>query len=300
MKFPLLTFWIITLLFSFKISPINAQTPIAAGTNQFPNGVPVDNDQVSIIDPANMQVLGRDTTDANGEWHIDSLLTAINNNGFSITPQSFELYPAFPNPGKTHNLIFKTEKPYLITLEIYDVLGRRVQTLLHEQKSPNLYLTQWDGRDRQGFDVAEGIYFAVLNNYCDINYRVVNDDSLPIRLVSLPNGDTLAIPKKGTQIVQTGYNNLHGEHTITSSNDILSMRVVLHGLTGVVNEASRRREILQGYGPSSDIDDPSHPSINFSFYNINYFDVRPSKWDRRKAMRIHQEMGKGFYFFPTQ
>jgi flagellar hook assembly protein FlgD len=55
----------------------------------------------------------------------------------------------------------KNEK---ISVKIYDVLGRRVKTLIDSEKNEGLHSVQWDGRNSVGVDVAAGIYFARLES----------------------------------------------------------------------------------------------------------------------------------------
>jgi flagellar hook assembly protein FlgD len=42
---------------------------------------------------------------------------------------------------------------------VYDILGREIVTLVHEQKPAGTYNVFWDGRDTQGKTVSSGVYF---------------------------------------------------------------------------------------------------------------------------------------------
>ncbi|MCD5383835.1 T9SS type A sorting domain-containing protein [candidate division WOR-3 bacterium] len=44
-------------------------------------------------------------------------------------------------------------------LNIYDIAGRLVRTLVDERKRPGHYLVKWDGRDDSGRKVVSGVYF---------------------------------------------------------------------------------------------------------------------------------------------
>ncbi|MBM4118999.1 T9SS type A sorting domain-containing protein, partial [bacterium] len=46
-----------------------------------------------------------------------------------------------------------------VSLEIYDVLGRRLVSLWDGQREPGALLTEWRGRDEQGEPQAGGVYF---------------------------------------------------------------------------------------------------------------------------------------------
>lgn len=75
---------------------------------------------------------------------------------------NFKLEQNYPNPFANQTR-FKFELPEQdwVTLEIYDILGRKVKTLLNEvglSRGVHDWIT-WDGRDDNGKYVASGIYF---------------------------------------------------------------------------------------------------------------------------------------------
>ena len=45
-----------------------------------------------------------------------------------------------------------------VQLEIYNILGQKVRTLVNGVQSAGAYHATWDGRDRQGKPAASGIY----------------------------------------------------------------------------------------------------------------------------------------------
>lgn len=80
---------------------------------------------------------------------------------------TFYLYQNYPNPfvDKT-NFKFELPSQDWVTLEIYDVLGRKVKTLLKDvglSKGVHNWL-EWDGTDENGNKVASGIYFYRFNS----------------------------------------------------------------------------------------------------------------------------------------
>ena len=51
-----------------------------------------------------------------------------------------------------------------VTLVVYDLLGRRVRTLVDEEHlNPGPHALSWNGRDDQGQRVGAGIYFLKLS-----------------------------------------------------------------------------------------------------------------------------------------
>jgi len=74
-------------------------------------------------------------------------------------PGDFELYQNYPNPfNPTTTIAFDLPRQSLVTLNIYDVTGRLVRTLLHKQIVAGEHHLFWDGRDASGQRVASGIY----------------------------------------------------------------------------------------------------------------------------------------------
>lgn len=75
----------------------------------------------------------------------------------------FALRPARPNPLSDRTTIeFELAGPRVTRLEIYDVAGQRVRTLVDAPLSPGRQRVDWDGRDAAGARVANGIYFTHL------------------------------------------------------------------------------------------------------------------------------------------
>lgn len=79
----------------------------------------------------------------------------------------FHLDPAFPNPVRaTTSVRFAVPgtgtETLPVRLDIFDVLGRRIATLVNEPKSPGIYLEPWVARDAFGRPVAPGIYYCRL------------------------------------------------------------------------------------------------------------------------------------------
>jgi len=52
--------------------------------------------------------------------------------------------------------------PMNVSLEIYDVLGRKVRTLVDKRLTAGLYVFSWDGRDGNGIEVSAGVYIYKL------------------------------------------------------------------------------------------------------------------------------------------
>ena len=74
-------------------------------------------------------------------------------------PTVFALHPAYPNPFNPITQIrFDIPSPTIVHIEIFDVLGRPVRTLINGEYIPGYYVFEWDGRNNLGQTVGTGIY----------------------------------------------------------------------------------------------------------------------------------------------
>jgi WD40 repeat protein len=75
-------------------------------------------------------------------------------------PENFLLVQNYPNPFNPQTTIeFQISKPCDVTLEIFNMLGQKVAELVNEHKDSGYYAVVWNGKDDNGTDVANGIYF---------------------------------------------------------------------------------------------------------------------------------------------
>jgi spore coat protein H len=70
-------------------------------------------------------------------------------------PAAFSLLQNYPNPfNPSTHFQFAIANVQLVTLRIYDILGREVVTLLNEMKQPGMYKVNWDASE-----FSSGVYF---------------------------------------------------------------------------------------------------------------------------------------------
>ncbi len=115
------------------------------------------------------------TTDNYGNlWIVcdDSGISEFNSNGIvvnvvpepsSLIPKNHKLFPNYPNPFNPSTTIqYELPEHSTVSLDIYDIQGHNIQTLVSESKPAGHYEAQWNGTDRDGKQVAAGMYFARL------------------------------------------------------------------------------------------------------------------------------------------
>ena len=75
------------------------------------------------------------------------------------------LAPNVPNPFNPSTVIpYRLDADGPVRLEIYNLLGQRIRTLVDEVQAAGAYRVRWDARDATGRSVATGIYFTRLHH----------------------------------------------------------------------------------------------------------------------------------------
>lgn len=85
------------------------------------------------------------------------LLTVENKNQI---PNSYKLYNNYPNPFNPQTTIkYDLQKSGKVVIEIFNLLGQKIKTLVNEDKTAGSYTTTWNGTTDKGLYAASGIYF---------------------------------------------------------------------------------------------------------------------------------------------
>ena len=81
------------------------------------------------------------------------------------TPEFMQLLSNYPNPFNPMTTIsYQLERADHVRIEILDVHGRLITTLVNAPKTPGIHEIVWDARDSRGIFLASGLYFCKLNN----------------------------------------------------------------------------------------------------------------------------------------
>jgi predicted GH43/DUF377 family glycosyl hydrolase len=80
------------------------------------------------------------------------------------TPEQFTLLRNYPNPfNPTTTIEYDCSTASDVTLDIYDLSGRRVKRLVHQKQNAGRYRVTWQADDERGRSVPAGLYFARLH-----------------------------------------------------------------------------------------------------------------------------------------
>jgi flagellar hook assembly protein FlgD len=78
-----------------------------------------------------------------------------------LLPESLTLWPTYPNPFRRQTTIeYTLPKAGPVTVEVYDLLGRRVRVLVDGRQKAGLHRTRWNGRSGGGSPAASGLYIV--------------------------------------------------------------------------------------------------------------------------------------------
>jgi hypothetical protein len=76
-----------------------------------------------------------------------------------VLPYRFELSQNYPNPFNPVTTIeYNLPRRSHVTIEIYNILGQKVRTLIDREESAGSYAITWDGRTNIGQQAATGVY----------------------------------------------------------------------------------------------------------------------------------------------
>jgi hypothetical protein len=81
------------------------------------------------------------------------------------SPKDYVLFQNYPNPfNVTTTIEFSVPHNSRVSLEVYNILGQRIKTLLEKTDMPSgTYRANWDGTDENGRIASSGIYFYRLS-----------------------------------------------------------------------------------------------------------------------------------------
>lgn len=108
---------------------------------------------------------------------VTFLATSVSNHGHEL-PVGFNLAQNYPNPFNPSTLINYTipqaSRSEIVTLNIFNVQGRKVKSLVNIRQSPGTHNVRWDGTDEAGRRLASGVYVYRLEagNFVDMKKMV--------------------------------------------------------------------------------------------------------------------------------
>jgi hypothetical protein len=146
-----------------------------AAPNAAPQFVIVD----TVYDPRNMSV---QFGGPRGDWDLTPGgyfrygTTGIGDGQSASLPTEFGLKQNYPNPFNPEtNIQFMVPKASNVSIEIFNILGQRVKSLVSESKEAGVYSVRWDGANEDGQNVPSGVYFykMVAGDFAQTNKMIM-------------------------------------------------------------------------------------------------------------------------------
>jgi hypothetical protein len=77
-----------------------------------------------------------------------------------VSPKAYLLSSNYPNPfNHSTNIRYEIPIPGWVKIEIYNILGQKVKTLVDDHKPAGRYMMEWKGVDDRNETISSGIYF---------------------------------------------------------------------------------------------------------------------------------------------
>jgi hypothetical protein len=94
-------------------------------------------------------------------WTVEMSPVEEEDQDVNLRPTDFALGQNFPNPFNPTTIIqYALPKTSQVKIEVYNILGQKVRTLVDETQEPGYKTINWDGKDDGGNEVGSGVYFC--------------------------------------------------------------------------------------------------------------------------------------------
>ena len=102
----------------------------------------------------------------------NSISTDITSGSDLPLPTEFHLAQNHPNPfNPSTDISFSLPRKSRVRLEIYNLLGQQVRSLLDDELMSGQHTITFDGRDNDGQAIASGVYFYRIKTADDVRTR---------------------------------------------------------------------------------------------------------------------------------
>ena len=178
---------------------------LVKGRVRLASGQPAVGAQVRLFVATDLSRSIRATTDENGYFALP--LAALSP---TALPQQFYLGQNYPNPFNPSTIIpYRLPIATRVRLEVLNILGQRLATLVDAERPAGFHTATWDGTDASGRGVAAGVYL----------YRLVGDGVRLTRSMVLLDGAVGAASEGpvGAELVGTEPSDLAQVYGLTIS-----------------------------------------------------------------------------------
>ncbi len=137
--------------------------PLLEGRVSLSSGQPVAGVQVRLFDWTDLRQFVSTTTDESGHFALP--LRAFSTARGTALPTNFALGQNYPNPFNPSTIIpYQLPTSAHVRLEVFNLLGQRLATLVDAERSAGVHTTEWDATDATGRAVGAGVYIYRLSS----------------------------------------------------------------------------------------------------------------------------------------
>ena len=189
------------------------------GRVRLSSGQPAIGAQVRLFDLTALRRFVGTTTDETGHFALP--LRALSTARGTALPTDFALGQNYPNPFNPSTVIpYQLPVAGHVRLEVFNLLGQRLATLVDGVRSAGVHMAQWDATDAAGRAVGAGVYI----------YRLSSDDQTQSRRMVLVDGQA-GIPAGPVRSAV--------EDLVAADGSVYGLTVSGEGLVAYVNPAFR-------------------------------------------------------------
>tara|TARA_B100001564_G_scaffold358487_1_gene377286 strand:- start:3047 stop:6400 length:3354 start_codon:yes stop_codon:yes gene_type:complete len=118
-------------------------------------------DSLGIIDFEGDGPLRRYLNYGNQRYFVSISQSNLGDYSNNIYPRSYQLFQNYPNPFNPITMIeYELPKKELVSLKIFDIMGREVVSLVNAIQKPGLKFALWDATNKLGNSVSAGLYLC--------------------------------------------------------------------------------------------------------------------------------------------
>ncbi len=126
-------------------------------------GISIITDSLGIINFEGNGPLSRYQNYSSHRYYISISYSNLGEYSKDIYPKSFQLFQNYPNPfNPVTKIEYDLPKTELVSLKIFDIMGREVISLVNKRQEPGSKLLFWDATNSFGQSVSAGIYIYTM------------------------------------------------------------------------------------------------------------------------------------------
>ena len=149
----------------FVLSVSVSAESLIEGRVRLDSSEPVANAQVRLFDMTDLGrgVIARATTDGTGHFALSLRVRSMDTG--TVLPTDFALGQNYPNPFNPSTIIpYQLPTAGRVRLEVFNILGQHLTTLVDAERAAGFHTAQWDGTDKVGRAMGAGVYIYRLRS----------------------------------------------------------------------------------------------------------------------------------------